>query len=108
MIHIVGIFIDKSDVLYHTILMPSAQPTQQDRAIELLARRGMVRLSEFVDWNLPFAPADDQHPPFGWHFSVIGATHSLNLSILQTRNSSPTGMSFGNGFKTTSTFRENM
>jgi predicted transcriptional regulator of viral defense system len=47
MIHIVGKIIDVYNVLYHYADMPPAPKTQQERALNLLKREGMVRLSEF-------------------------------------------------------------
>jgi predicted transcriptional regulator of viral defense system len=49
MIPNVGYIIDLSDVLYHTVGMSKASETQQDRAIALLKKQGMVRLSEFKE-----------------------------------------------------------
>jgi len=38
-----------SDVLYHSAGMSTASKTQQDRAIALLKKQGMLRLSEFKE-----------------------------------------------------------
>jgi len=38
-----------TDILYHTRLMDQAAKSQQDRALSLLGKQGMVRLSEFKE-----------------------------------------------------------
>jgi predicted transcriptional regulator of viral defense system len=55
MIHIVGYNVDLSDILYHIAKMNSVSETQQERAITLLKKRGMVRLSEFRDSGITAA-----------------------------------------------------
>lgn len=47
MIYIVGKVVDIYDVWYHHPGMPSVSETQQERALDLLKKEGMVRLSEF-------------------------------------------------------------
>lgn len=47
MIYIVGNVVDIYDVLYHYAIMPPISETQQERALNLLKKEGMVRLSEF-------------------------------------------------------------
>jgi predicted transcriptional regulator of viral defense system len=49
MISIVGYKLDMPDILYHTRLMDQAAKSQQDRALSLLGKQGMVRLSEFKE-----------------------------------------------------------
>jgi predicted transcriptional regulator of viral defense system len=46
-IYIVGKDVDISYLLYHYAGMPSVSKTQQERALALLKKEGMVRLSEF-------------------------------------------------------------
>jgi predicted transcriptional regulator of viral defense system len=55
MIHSVGYNIDISDILYHTVAMPSVSETQQERAIALLKKQGMVRLAEFKEAGITAA-----------------------------------------------------
>jgi predicted transcriptional regulator of viral defense system len=55
MIRIVGYNIDISDVLYHATSILSATETQQERAIALLRKQGMVRLSEFKEVGITAA-----------------------------------------------------
>jgi predicted transcriptional regulator of viral defense system len=49
LISIVGYKIDMPDILYHIRLMDQAAKSQQDRALSLLGKQGMVRLSEFKE-----------------------------------------------------------
>src|SRR5579862_2576626 len=49
MIPYVGYKLDISDILYHIAAMEQTAKTQQDRALSLLGKQGMVRLSEFRD-----------------------------------------------------------
>jgi predicted transcriptional regulator of viral defense system len=44
-----------TDILYHTRLMDQAAKSQQDRALSLLGKQGMVRLSEFKEVGLTAA-----------------------------------------------------
>jgi hypothetical protein len=44
-----GYFIDISDDMYHNPPMTSKAPTQQDRALALLKRRGIARISELTE-----------------------------------------------------------
>lgn len=55
MILIVGYNIDLSDILYHIAKMTSVSETQQERAIALLKKRGMVRFSEFKEAGITAA-----------------------------------------------------
>jgi predicted transcriptional regulator of viral defense system len=48
MIRIVGYDVDISDALYHYTVMTSEHASQHDRAVALLEKGGMVRLSEFI------------------------------------------------------------